>query len=375
VKIGVVVPGFSANERDWCIPALLNFVRVSASAHSVYVFALHYPFRRAQYSVYGATIHGSGGRNRVGVERARMWARTLAAMRAEHARGRFDLLHAFWANESGFLATIAGRALRVPVVVSLAGGEVVAMRDIGYGSQVRAFERMLVRATLRRATRVTVGSRYMQSLAWSRGARAEYAPLGVDTQMFAPGTPLSSPLGKSGPGRGPRTLNVGSLVPVKQQQLLLDAFARLKDTRACLTLVGAGAWEQRLREHARDLGISARVEWRGAVQHAELASTYPRADVFVQTARHEAQGMAVLEAAASGVAIVGTRVGVVPELARAGAAIDADGEADALADAIVRAVEERAAVGANRREFIVRQFSLDAARARWEKIYGEVAAR
>jgi len=64
MKIGLVLPGFSANEKDWCIPALLDYVRVLARANSVHVFALEYPYRRDDYDVFGATIHSLNGGNR-----------------------------------------------------------------------------------------------------------------------------------------------------------------------------------------------------------------------------------------------------------------------------------------------------------------------
>ena len=56
MKIGLVVPGFSADEQDWCIPALLDYVRVLAQQAEVHVFTLRWPERGGTYSVYGATV-------------------------------------------------------------------------------------------------------------------------------------------------------------------------------------------------------------------------------------------------------------------------------------------------------------------------------
>ncbi|HEX9077667.1 MAG TPA: glycosyltransferase, partial [Anaerolineae bacterium] len=133
MKIGFVLPGFSADERDWCIPALLNLVRVAASDQVVHVFALEYPYRRDVYSVYGATVHSLNGRNRGKRYAPRLWSDTLSAIRTEHRRAPFDVLHGFWANQPGLLALLAGRAFNIPVVVSAAGGELVGLPSIGYG--------------------------------------------------------------------------------------------------------------------------------------------------------------------------------------------------------------------------------------------------
>src|SRR6185312_9234488 len=102
---------------------------------------------------------------RRGLATAGLWQRTIAAIRAEHRRQRFDVLHAFWATESGLLAALAGRLLRVPTLVSLAGGELVALRDIDYGDQRVAWERLKVRLALRLASAVSAGSTYLQRIA------------------------------------------------------------------------------------------------------------------------------------------------------------------------------------------------------------------
>ncbi len=67
--------------------------------------------------------------------------------------------------------------------------------------------------------------------------------------------------------------------------------------------------------------------------------------------------MAVLRAAACGLAIAGTTVGILPELAQRGTVITASGfDADALAGAIRRAVAQRKELGCRVREMGEREF-------------------
>ena len=54
MKIGLVVPGFSADADDWCIPALRNLARQLATTEEVHVLALRYPYRAGDYAVFGA---------------------------------------------------------------------------------------------------------------------------------------------------------------------------------------------------------------------------------------------------------------------------------------------------------------------------------
>jgi hypothetical protein len=131
MNIGLVVPGFSADADDWCIPALRHLARALAAGDDVRVVAVRYPYTAGRYSVEGADVVAIGGADRRGLATFEVWRRTLGVLRAEHRRQPFDVLHAFWATESGLLTAIAGRLLHVPTLVSLAGGELVSLPAIG----------------------------------------------------------------------------------------------------------------------------------------------------------------------------------------------------------------------------------------------------
>ncbi len=363
MKIGLVLPGFSATESDWCIPALLNLVRRLAFDHNVHVFALEYPYRKTAYSVYRATIHSLGGRNRGKWYAPRLWSDALSAIYAEHRRAHFDVLHAFWVNEPGAIAVFAGRLLQVPVVASVAGGELVGIPSLGYGGQLHWFERGMVSLVMSAANRVTVGSRYLQQIAKCSRPDVDLLPLGVDTSRFAPGTDRT-------PDDELKILNVGSLVPIKQQVRLLEAFAQQGRQDACLQIVGHGVLARELREHAHELGVTDRVTFLGEIRHNELASRYGGARLVVQSSRHEAQGMGMLEAAACGIPLAGTPVGILPELAEAGGAVTSHGFGTSdLATAMADAIERRDELRLNARQTVESRFGLEESNRRWMELY------
>jgi glycosyltransferase involved in cell wall biosynthesis len=330
VNIGLVVPGFSADASDWCIPALRHLARSLASSDDVRVVALRYPYRAARYTVEGSEVIALGGGLSHGARTLALWRNTLRVLHAEHQRQRFDVLHAFWATESGLLAALAGRWLSVPTVVSLAGGELVALRDISYGDQRLAGERLKVAASLRLATHVTAGSDLLRRRAerhlHGRG-HVQLAPLGVDFSLF---TPRPSP-------RSPRVVHVGTLTHVKDQATLLRAFSQVRRQmpEACLEIVGDGPLALELRRLASILGIENSVRFRGEIDHTALPSVYRGASACVVSSRHEAQCMVALEAAACGIGLAGTRVGVLPELTSRVVPV---GDHQALAQAIVSAL-------------------------------------
>ena len=373
MKIAVVVPGFSRSSTDWCIPALRGHVdRLAGSGHDVHVFAIRWPPRQTCYRVGPALVHAFDGGQRLGVRVVGLWRRVIQGMTAEHRRGGFAVIHAFWADEPGWLAVWTGRRLGVPVVVSLAGGELVAMPDIDYGLLRLPGRRRAVAWTLRRAASVTVGSRYLMELArpmlpTSRLDRLVLAPLGVDTARFSPASGDAPTRGAS--RERPVVLNVGSLYPVKGQMDVVRALARVPDAE--LVVVGGGPLRGELRRLATRLGLRDRTRWLGAVPHEQLPAVYRSAAVFVQGSRHEAQGMALLEAAACGVPVVGTPVGVLPEIGSV-----ASGE-EGLAREIGRIVRDetlRRALGQRARVSATERYDAGATTEQFIELYTRVAS-
>jgi len=373
MKLGLIVPGFSADETDWCIPVVRHLVERLARRHEVHVFALRYPPRRDAYAVFGATVRSFGGGNAGGVQRGALLARALTAMAGEHARGRFDALHGLWADEPGWLAVTAGKWLGVPTVVSLMGGELVGLEDIGYGVQLHRTGRWLVRSSLRRAATVTVGSGFLGRLARGRGvgSRLVELPLGVDVDLFRPeGDDRDLQPGMEG---AIRLLHVGSLTPIKDHATLLRAMQRVRDRlpEAHLHLVGEGSCRAALAQQIARLGLERHATLHGAVPHEELPAWYRSAELCVLSSRYESQAMVVLEAAACGRATVGTAVGLVPEIVPASLSVPV-GDDEALAEALLSLLAESQAprrLGAAALEATRLRYRIEQTVERLEQLY------
>jgi glycosyltransferase involved in cell wall biosynthesis len=102
---------------------------------------------------------------------------------------------------------------------------------------------------------------------------------------------------------------VASLEPSKDHDTLLAAMRVLENrgVSARLRLIGDGTWRERLVSRVTEMGITDRVEFRGAVTNvpAELAAL----DVFAYSARpEEGMGIALVEALAAGLPCVGSNV-------------------------------------------------------------------
>ena len=133
---------------------------------------------------------------------------------------------------------------------------------------------------------------------------------------------------------------VGRLVPEKGIDTLLQALAGLRAEAWHLVIVGDGPDRERLERLASDLRLAARIRWHGALPPDQLPRIWSELDVLVIPARATAtwtehSGHLVVEAMANEVAVVGTSVGVLPEVIGGTGLVVAPGDAEALASALV----------------------------------------
>jgi glycosyltransferase involved in cell wall biosynthesis len=132
----------------------------------------------------------------------------------------------------------------------------------------------------------------------------------VDTDRFHPnGTPP--------PARATaRLIGVGNLYEAKGWDALLDAVAlvRGRGRAVHLDIYGDGVLRESLDEQIDRLGIRDLVVIHGWQPKTEVAARLREADLFVITSVYDSNPCAVIEALASGVPVVGTRVGGIPEM-------------------------------------------------------------
>jgi glycosyltransferase involved in cell wall biosynthesis len=366
VKIGlVVIGGLARHPADGMIPALHWFVERLARRHNVHAFTIFGSRGPDHYSFLGATIHHAGeGTTRL---------RTVAAIVAEHRRERFDLLHAFWLVPPGVVAVTAGRLIRRPVLVHVAGGELVNMPEIGFGHGHYFMGRVWTRMALGGADRISAASRPMIEAINRKGFEAERIPLGVDLREW----PVSAPRPRV-PGQPARLVHVASLNLVKDQSTLLNAAHRLVEAGVDFTLdiVGPDTLAGTIPALGHRLGLSHRLRFHGYLPHDRLRPLVASADLLWITSRHEAGPLVLLEAAVVGVPAVGTAVGHFVEWAPDAAVAVPVGDAEGLARETLELLRDDARRLAIARAAQHRALAHDAdwTAARFERLYVDVTS-
>ena len=142
-------------------------------------------------------------------------------------------------------------------------------------------------------------------------------------------------------------LCVAALIPRKGHQTLARALAMMADGRWRLTCVGSlhrdPSTVDELRALLRADGLEDRVRLAGEVDESTLATYYDGADAFVLPTFYEGYGMAVAEALAHGLPVVGSATGAIPELLAQGAGLLVPpGDPEALAAALLQVLDPAA---------------------------------
>ena len=273
---------------------------------------------------------------------------------------RFDLLRVHSLRYIGPAALWARRRFRldVPIVAHHHHLDPSPLND--------QLERRIVDAV----DRLVVGSEFARrQLAAELGARTDHVavvPYGVDAR-FAPRPPRADLRARYELGTGPVALFLGGLKPRKNLPTLLETWAAVtaRHPDARLLIAGGGPLLGSLRALAESRRLGGSVRFTGYVPEAEKADHFNLADVFVFPSAMEGFGLAVAEAMASGLPVVASDRGAIPELL-------ADGEGgflcdparpELLGDRLQRLLADaplRAKLGAANAERIERHF-------RWER--------
>lgn len=292
------------------------------------------------------------------------------------------VMHGHWVIPGGAIA--ASACPRLPLVVSLHGSDV-------YVAERSSIARRVARGVFARAGWVTGCSDDLRRRAVAIGAseeRSNVVPYGVDADRFRP-----DPDGRAAV-RGhlgltddqPLLFTAGRFVRKKGFEYLIDATALLATRWPALRVAigGGGDLEAEFRARAAARGVSDHVLFPGVLGQDDVAQYLAAADLSVVPSVRDDSGNVdglpnvVMEALASGTALVATTAGGIGAVARDGdnAALVKERDVEGLAstiDGLLASPERRKALGASARNDVLRQHSWARVAESFERAYDQAA--
>lgn len=223
---------------------------------------------------------------------------------------RPDVIDAHYLYPDAVAASILAAEHSIPLVATARGSDVnVLFRHDGPREQIAA---MMSRARFVCGVSQALCER-LRALAPEHATKVVHAPNGVDLDRFSPAPSAAARTRLGLPLEGRVLLFVGRLVRTKGVHELVAVLPSLP-ADVTLLFVGGGPERAPLQAAAEAAGVAARVRFAGEVAHAALPDWYRAADRFVFPSYSEGHPNVVCEALASGLPVVASRVGGIPEI-------------------------------------------------------------
>ena len=299
-------------------------------------------------------------------------------------RERFDVIHVHSVFPSAFWG-IAGKILRIPVIVTSHGGDIQKNKDIGYGARLNKKVAVIIWLILKLIDIHVVVSKCMIKDSVEAGSdlsKVRVVYNGIDLRKVSSlgGTDIIERYGIC--KEDFIVLYLGRLHPKKCPDDVVKAFPKVvrKIPNAKLMIAGTGDEKEKLEKITRELKLEGKVIFTGFVSEDEKWDLLKRCDVFVLPSVVEGLPIAVIEAMACGKPVIATNVGPFPEIIK-------DGETgilvplhslNHLADAIINLARDdarRVEMGERAREDVENRFDISKIASDYIKIYEVVKRR
>lgn len=224
---------------------------------------------------------------------------------AFETRFKPDLVHGHDPYAQGLAAVLVGKILRVPVIITWHGAELIEGNFTSLGNLVRRF-------VISQADRTIVNTQFVKELA-IQNTRLEPKKFrviqpGVDLERFHADLDRNRIRHRYGLEDSPVVLCVCRLERSKGVHMLIESIPVVveKIPNVRFLIVGDGPEKENLRSLATRLGVSNSVLFVGFVEDGELPYFYSCCDAFILPTLAEGFGLVFLEAWASGKPIIVT---------------------------------------------------------------------
>ncbi len=286
-----------------------------------------------------------------------------------HRQHQYDLFHAFFINEMGFLTTLLAKEMGAPVINSVRGADlhkhIFSPQQHGQITWTLAnsdWTTFVSRDLMQRARVLVPEIGPRSSAFWN-----SITPFAFDE---LPTPSLIHQL------RGTVIGSVGSFRDKKGVEYLLDACRRLPELDLTLLFVGnfvdkeSGYWQQELRES----GMADRVLITGKISRSEALAYLPHMDIFAIPSIHDGCPNALLEAMLAARAIIGTNVDAIGEILDDGVngLVINPFSSEELADAIYQLSTQpdlRQQLGIAARNKVLTQLTPAIEKQNWQQVY------
>jgi glycosyltransferase involved in cell wall biosynthesis len=254
----------------------------------------------------------------------------------DQIRKRFDTLLAFWGYPTGVFVVLWGKILACRTEISVLGADSASIPSINYGVFNNRRQRQLAKWSYENASGILTISDFQKKKLQGFGVRKKMTtiPWGADKEMYRfREKQIEYPI---------QFIHVAHINPVKDQPTLLRAFQLISQAvPSRLKMFGLDTMDRAMHKLADELGIQHMIEFIDMVPYHEMPAHFANAHIMLHTSLSEAQCMALTEAAATGVLMAGTNVGILHDLGESCGIVVDVGDYQSLAEKVIAIIKNR----------------------------------
>lgn len=285
----ILSPGFAASEQDTtCIPPMQLFVkalREDCPGLNVVLIAFQYPHFTGQYKWNGVRVIAIGGRNRGQFYRLLTWTKAWRLLKQLNKEYQLMGILSFWLGECALVGSYFAKSHRLMHYAWVLG------QDAKPGNKYVRWIKPSGDAV------IALSDFTARELRKNYGIRPQQViPVGIDTSLFGPM-----------PGKQDIDLmGAGSLIPLKQYCLFVEAVAYLKDFFPAIKAIicGKGPEMDKLKEMADGYGLGDSLIFAGELPYDKVLAMMQRSKVFLHPSNYEGFGAVMAEALYAGAHVV-----------------------------------------------------------------------
>jgi len=229
-----------------------------------------------------------------------------------HQRIRFDVIHAHFAYRNGYVASILGKILGKPVIITAHGSDI---HQNLYNNGALFRKRTL--NALSWSIRIIAVSQSLKNMIADEGFgnKTFVIPCGFSDSKFSQMDTNDCRVKLFLDTNKILLLFIGNLVAVKGVDVLIRAFkiVRDKECNVELIIIGDGSEREVLEQQVLDEGLEEMVFFLGRKDHTIIPLYVNASDILIVPSRNEGRSVATIEALACGKPVVASRVGGIPE--------------------------------------------------------------
>ncbi len=281
--------------------------------------------------------------------------------------GAVDVIHAHVGYPAGYIAMELARKRNIPYLLTEHMGPFPSRYDTDRSGQLAPFYK---KAYQQAAANVAVSPALAKTMAAMGIPRVQVIPNFVNEALFKP-APVPTAVDQ------PFTFfTLGSIIPEKGINQLLLAIKALteKEKNVAFRIGGEGAYSEKYKALAKELGIENYITWLGLLKREEALAEHQKCNAFVLPSLHESMGVTYVEALACGKPVIATKCGG-PEsiLSEANGLLIEKNDVPALATALQHLIQNSADYSVQRiRQEFMKNFSSQAILPQLLQLYKDI---